>query len=845
MILVKKLATLLVLILLATQAFAQVRLGNSDEIPIRISVNLASGKVASIPIRNLGADKLIILFRATFISQPQASKVEFRIVDAESDVNNLGHLNQAFFQVKAAQLSQYSETASGNLIIENKGPSTVLGYVAIPAEHDARRRKIFVIQPTPKTVLVGTRIDVVAKSQGAELMEVRAIMGRGRLGPRVRAEKVDDRFYMFNVPVPAGRTTLQLTAMRDNATTIELIPVEVVRSSSDLMRLPARRVVVDLKNPVPLVIQDGALFVKDRVETFIVEFVQPPSAELLSSTHPNARFLEQNSPTQFLAETKREFAAQLTQQGSVHRFWPSDRLSRSVRSHDFDAHTAIGADRFRFDVIFFPQVKKAKALRILREIDVERVEGPGMTHNWTVEGSRKQMLKFAAYKAVRLVDESSPPATDAGGLEPLSALPTGFGIKVGQWEVKGANPSEPELSTAFTSRVQLFPATDVDTANEHATEVAIIFAGKSQGAGAATIWGDSTERTSDESQAQADARVEHKLNLTNNSWRYIDGEATFNKYDRTSLGFDTLVHGRTPLPVLFAAGSPDWTPDETTLWAPGATAKNTIVVGSAIENFSFSTFVSSKSGCGPAPGGRLKPDFVMAGGSSSFACALATRLAIGIIKFWQTKHASEGLLPSTLRALFIQETQDGSRWPSNVINQGLFCETTPTGPDHFTGFGYLDLDAGDRARLSISEQRVFQDEVTPSKDTKIFELPDFDTSDGKLRVTLAWDDPPAGSIGQHPNPQLLNDLDLVVISPDGTHYYPWIPGTSLASVASPGAVRPDATEDLCLNDHHNNCEQVELELDSNQGWKVRVKLHRASAIAAKAGQKFSLVWGTL
>lgn len=97
-------------------------------------------------------------------------------------------------------------------------------------------------------------------------------------------------------------------------------------------------------------------------------------------------------------------------------------------------------------------------------------------------------------------------------------------------------------------------------------------------------------------------------------------------------------------------------------------------------------------------------------------------------------------------------------------------------PDGYRGFGRVHLEmglplngAGDTA-LFVADA---QDTSIADGDTTdyLFDVSPSDELD--FRATLSWIDPPATSLTAA---QLVNDLDLSVIGPDGTEYTMWVSG---------------------------------------------------------------------
>lgn len=97
-------------------------------------------------------------------------------------------------------------------------------------------------------------------------------------------------------------------------------------------------------------------------------------------------------------------------------------------------------------------------------------------------------------------------------------------------------------------------------------------------------------------------------------------------------------------------------------------------------------------------------------------------------------------------------------------------------PDGYRGFGRVHLEvgmpldgAGDMALFVADAQDTFI--ADGSTEDHLFHVNG--DQDMDLRATLSWIDPPATSVTAA---QLINDLDLVVIAPDGTKYTMWTSG---------------------------------------------------------------------
>jgi hypothetical protein len=243
--------------------------------------------------------------------------------------------------------------------------------------------------------------------------------------------------------------------------------------------------------------------------------------------------------------------------------------------------------------------------------------------------------------------------------------------------------------------------------------------------------------------------------------------------------------------------------------APPAGAKNHMTVGAVNSNDDSMTTFSS---WGPTDDGRIKPD-VCAPGCQSNGDFGVTSCNSASDTSYTTLCGTSMASPTVcgLCALVLQDFQahfPGQPLPRNSTLRALFAQTAVDlgnpGPDYKFGYGSVRVqDAIDLLRAG----RFGEDVVDQGGSyTRIVTV---DSGAPQLKVTLAWDDVPAVP---NANVTLVNDLDLQVIGPDGTSYYPWT--LDPLSPASP-AVRTQA-------DHVNNIEQVLVDDPSAGEWTIAV-----------------------
>ena len=255
--------------------------------------------------------------------------------------------------------------------------------------------------------------------------------------------------------------------------------------------------------------------------------------------------------------------------------------------------------------------------------------------------------------------------------------------------------------------------------------------------------------------------------------------------------------------------------------APPACAKNHITVGAFNSNDESMTYFSS---WGPTDDGRIKPDISAPGCQddddggvtscsssggyttmcgTSMACPTVTGLSALIVQDWRNLYPGEpDLMNATLKALLAHTAEDKFN----------------AGPDCQFGYGSVRVvDAIEHVRAgNHTELEISQGETV--------EMLVFAEQPGVIKATIAWDDVPATPLVI---PSLVNDIDLVVIDPNGTVHHPWT-----IDPANPGnpAVRTQA-------DHLNNIEQVQIDAGMPGVYRVLI----TGFNIAQGPQKFGLM----
>jgi hypothetical protein len=279
------------------------------------------------------------------------------------------------------------------------------------------------------------------------------------------------------------------------------------------------------------------------------------------------------------------------------------------------------------------------------------------------------------------------------------------------------------------------------------------------------------------------------------------GSSIENYYGPSAMAYDYSVSQRPALVHVFSAGNDGQATAPSGIYAgvPGFAnltgnfkmAKNVLTVGS-VDSFGRVLSISAR---GPAYDGRIKPDLMAFGPNGTSEAAALVSGASAVLQ--QAFVAQYGILP-----------------PAAAIRAGLLNtadDIPPAGPDFASGFGNMNL----KNALKTIVNRQLRSDSVETAGIRTFPIA-ISSNIHDLRVTLAWDDPP-GSPGT--DTALVNDLDLIVVAPDGSFRRPWVLNTapSADALLSPAGRGRDSL---------NNVEQVTVDFPVPGVYQIQVQGHR-------------------
>ncbi|RJU95518.1 MAG: hypothetical protein DWC10_08095 [Candidatus Poseidoniales archaeon] len=331
--------------------------------------------------------------------------------------------------------------------------------------------------------------------------------------------------------------------------------------------------------------------------------------------------------------------------------------------------------------------------------------------------------------------------------------------------------------------------------------------------------------------------------LSVNAWG-LNGN--YGQYTADARSVDIFVHDRKDLTPVFSVGDNGGL-GASQVTSP-ATAKNVIAIGASITGVggpNTADWIANFSSLGPSLDGRVKPDLVAPGVGICSGLAEEARNPAGsacLSGNHQSGNAYYMSLSGTSQATavasgvaaltreFIRE-QAGIGSPSSALVKAALINGAkdlgaPDIPNDAEGWGQIDLE---RTVLpmdgSTALDNFFDDKKSLSPGFGLLYSFSLDPIHG-ADITLAWTDEAGSANAPQSESRLVNDLDLVLVAPDGTE---WLGNQFAQGFSAAGGTADDV----------NNVERIRIApgaLSGSSGtWIVKV-LHRGGS-----DQDFALV----
>ena len=256
----------------------------------------------------------------------------------------------------------------------------------------------------------------------------------------------------------------------------------------------------------------------------------------------------------------------------------------------------------------------------------------------------------------------------------------------------------------------------------------------------------------------------------------------YGAYTADSRSTDQYVSNNKYLLPIFSVGDNGGS-GSSKITAPG-TAKNVLSVGSSTNGS-----VSSYSSEGPTLDGRIKPDLVAPGEGVCSGRAEEAKNVVGSVcgtsthsngrsMYMQLSGTSQATAvaggSASLAREYLREVAGINKPSASLIKATLINGAedlgTPDIPNANEGWGQIDLENSLNPSSSGTPLDVFQDDERELQAgfSLIYSF-DLDGSKG-VDITLAWSDEEGSANAAQSESRLLNNLDLILIAPDGTSY---------------------------------------------------------------------------
>jgi len=314
---------------------------------------------------------------------------------------------------------------------------------------------------------------------------------------------------------------------------------------------------------------------------------------------------------------------------------------------------------------------------------------------------------------------------------------------------------------------------------------------------------------------------QYGMTITNNSYGPSFNCNTANSYFGNSASADQQLYDNPSLLHVFAVGNSGTrncaSSPEGYSNIPGGpqNAKNTLSVG----NVKFNRERNPNSSTGPTRDGRLKPEISAVG--SSVMSTLRNR---GYGTGTGTSYAAPNVAATLALLSEAYQRKHPGITPEGALLKAIACNTAddagPIGPDYEYGFGILN---GHNALQAVEAMQYEVDNITSEEE--IYKSISVAEGTSELKVMLYWNDL-AGSTSSE-GAVLVNDLDLLLISPDGTETYPLVLDPTDPSKAATAS-----------EDHVNNIEQVTIRNPQAGDYRIVIS---ASNLSYGIGN-FVLTW---
>lgn len=485
----------------------------------------------------------------------------------------------------------------------------------------------------------------------------------------------------------------------------------------------------------------------------------------------------------------------------------ANKYNPALLEETIPVHAVRPNEKVALAIIFNENISTQNIQEVLQSFELEKIEETYRNGKTIIaEVNLNQLTDISNHPAVSFVDLLQEPVsmlnhevkTQQNVNVLNSILPGGFGLKGAGVTVGVGDGGELGNHIDFDDRIINYANGSYSSFGDHGDHVAGIIGAaghiNERHRGIAPLSNIITQKTSLITYYAEDYWNDHQMVLTNNSYGTSFLCSANGAYNYTSQTLDAQLREIPKMLHVFAAGNSGtktcdpYPQGYKTVLRYYQSAKNVLTVGNVDENLNL----YSGSSRGPVLDGRLKPEI----------CGIGTNVySTGRDFNYRKKGGTSMASPAVVGTLALMNEayrlENAGEIPDGGLMKAIACNTAQdlgnAGPDYFHGFGLIN---GRRAVEVINQGNYSSSTITQGNSQQ--ETITVTAGQSQLNVLLYWPDKEADLNAPK---ALVNDLDLVILDPNGNPVLPWVLNPA------PNAVDQPAQRGV---DTLNNIEQVTI-----------------------------------
>jgi len=470
-------------------------------------------------------------------------------------------------------------------------------------------------------------------------------------------------------------------------------------------------------------------------------------------------------------------------------------------------HAHRANEKVAMAIIFNDNISDKNIQEILRGFNLQKIEDRLRKGKTIIaEVDLNQLNELSNHPAIQYIDLLQEPVSMLNhevktqqNINILnSILPGGFGLKGSGITVGVGDGGELGNHIDFDDRIINYSNGSYSSFGDHGDHVAGIIGAaghiNERHQGIAPLSNIITQKTSLITYYSQDYWDDHQMVLTNNSYGTSFLCSANGAYNYTSQTLDAQMRDIPKMLHIFAAGNSGTKTCEPypqgykTVLRYYQSAKNVLTVGNVDENLNL----YAGSSRGPVEDGRLKPEI----------CGIGTNVySTGRDFNYRKKTGTSMAAPAVVGTMALMNeayrASNGEEIPDGGLMKAIACNTAQDlgnpGPDYFHGFGLIN---GRRAVEVINQGNFYTNTITQDDSQQASIM--VTEGQSQLNILLYWADKEASLDAPK---ALVNDLDLVVLDPNGDPVLPWVLNPAPDAVDQPAQRGVDTL---------NNIEQVTI-----------------------------------